>query len=376
MDTDRLVTLLKELIALPSINPAFGGSGEGAVAEYVEAFLKTAGLDPQRQTVADGRHNVYARVGPGDGPAILLEAHMDTVAAEGWFSGSPFEPVEGDGRIFGRGACDTKGSLAVFMALAAHFSRQPELLKQPLIFAATVDEEEKQLGAFRLMEADFQLAGAITGEPTLLDVIHAHKGCLRLTIRTEGVAAHSAFPDRGENAILRMGEVLLRLADYQAELGQREEHPSLGKPTVNPGTVRGGQAVNVVPDDCVLEVDRRLLPSETGREVLKEIQARLADLPKAAVDGAFLDRAGIDTPVDSALASSLGEAVRGEKGDCRFLPAPYMTNATAYAGAGIPSLVFGPGSIAQAHTRDEYIEVEQLGRAFRILADFLGRRPG
>lgn len=374
MDTPDVVRLLKELIALPSINPSFGGTGEAAVADFVEEALRRAGLRPNRQEVFSGRDNVFAHVGAGEEPAILLEAHMDTVAADGWFSGSPFDPVEKEGRIYGRGACDTKASLAVFLAVAAHFARRPDELARPLIFAATVDEEEKQSGAFRLAEAGLVLEGAITGEPTLLDIIHSHKGVLRFTVRTRGVAAHSAFPERGENAILRMGEALQRLAEYGESLARVEPHPVLGRPTVNVGTISGGRAVNVVPDSCVVQVDRRLLPNESGREVWEELRGRLADLPHVEVEPPSLDCGGLDTPADSALAIRLGEAVRREKGEVRYLSAPYMTNATAYAANGVPTVVFGPGDIAQAHTRDEYVEVEQLHAAARVLVDFLRAR--
>lgn len=374
MNESQIVSLLKDLIALPSVNPSFGGTGEGAVADYVEGFLHRAGLQPERQKVFHGRDNIIARVGGGSEPPVLLEAHMDTVAAEGWLSGNPFCPLEQAGRIYGRGACDTKASLAVFMAVAHHFTQNTGRLKQPLVFAATVDEEEKQAGAFRLMETERGLAGAITGEPTRLEIIHAHKGVMRLRIRASGLAAHAAFPERGNNAILQMAPVLGRLATYQAELNHRTAHPSLGRPTVNVGTIRGGQAVNVVPDDCVIDIDRRLLPTEKGETVRREFETLMEGLERVKIEAPYLERSGIDTGQGCDLAVALGEAVRRAEGNCRYSSAPYMTNATAYAEKGIACLVFGPGDIAQAHTRDEFIEISQLGRAFRALVDFLGRK--
>jgi acetylornithine deacetylase/succinyl-diaminopimelate desuccinylase family protein len=365
-----LLPLLKDLIALPSVNPSFGGSGEAAVADYVEAFLRKAGLKPIRQEVFPGRHNVVVQIG-GEGQAVLLEAHMDTVAVEGWHSGSPFDPVEKAGRVYGRGACDTKASLAVFLATAAHFADHPDHLARPLLFAATVDEEECQRGAFRLMETQPDLAGAITGEPTLLDIVHAHKGVMRIQARTTGVAAHAAFPQRGDNAILHMGDVLQRLRQYGLDLGGRSPHPSLGHPTINAGTIRGGQAVNVVPDSCIIDLDRRMLPAETEASVVGELQQLLAGLDRAALEPPYLVRTGIETSPDHPFAARLAAAVRKEKGECSFLVAPYMTNATAYAAAGVPSLVFGPGDIAQAHTKDESVAIAQLDAAFRVLVNFL-----
>ncbi|HLS28820.1 MAG TPA: M20 family metallopeptidase [Opitutales bacterium] len=364
--------LLKDLIAIPSVNPSFDGTGEARIADFVEAFLANAGLQPQRQTVfPDGRDNVFATIGDRTGPAVLLEAHLDTVATEGWLTGSPFEPVEKGGRIFGRGACDTKGSLAVFLTVAAYFAKHPDRLATPLVFAATIDEEDLQTGAFRLMEAGLEFRGAITGEPTLLDIIHAHKGVLRFQVESEGIAAHSAFPEKGENAISKMSSVVSRLDEYARDLKNRLEHPTLGCGTVNIGVIRGGQAVNVVPDSCTIDVDRRLLPDETGETVLAEIRELLSDLDGIKVKEPLLNRLGIDTPKDSPFAIGLADAVRREKGQCEFLSAPYMTNATAYAAAGIPSLVFGPGNITDAHRPDESIEVEQLESAVRILIDFL-----
>ncbi len=377
MDTnaETLPTLLKDLIAIPSVNPSFGGTGEAEVANFVSSALSAAGIEPERQGVLPGgRDNIIGRVGADDGqPAILLEAHMDTVGTEGWHSENPFEPVEKDGRIYGRGACDTKASLAVFLALAEHFSRCPETLRQPLVFAASIDEEDAQSGAFRLMEAGLPIDGAITGEPTRLRIVHAHKGTLRFRVRTAGVAAHSAFPERGKNAIAAMAPVLSRLNEYMRSLAERSPHPGLGRPTANIGLIRGGQAVNVVPDSCAIEIDRRLLPEETGEGAMAEIRRLLMDLPDTIVEEPLVARSGLDTPVDSPVAARLATAISNSEGEALFETAPYMTNATAYAAAGIPSLVFGPGDIAQAHTRDEFIEIDQLIRAFRILKRFLSK---
>jgi acetylornithine deacetylase/succinyl-diaminopimelate desuccinylase family protein len=372
-----LAGLLKDLVALPSVNPSFGGTGEAGVADYVAAFLQRSGIEPTRQPVfPGGRDNVYARMGHLPGPAVLLEAHMDTVDAEGWFSGDPFDPVEKDGRLYGRGACDTKASLAVLLAVAAHFASRPEELRRPFVFAATIDEEEKQTGAFRLMEAGLSLDGAITGEPTLLDIVHAHKGCLRFRIRTSGRAAHGAFPELGDNAVMRMGRVLSLLSEYSRELASRPAHPLLGKPTLNVGTIRGGQSANVVPDSCEIELDRRLLPDEKGREAIEEIENLLAGVEQAAIEPGCQERPGIDTSPEAPLARDLAKAAGDASGGGRFRSAPYMTNAAAYVAAGLPSLVFGPGDIAQAHTRDESVELAQLDEAFRILIRFLGReRP-
>ena len=374
MPVTLLEDQLSELVAIPSVNPGFGGVGEDGVATHVAKFLRQRGLEVEEQEVFPGRRNVVARIEPNElsgRPAVLLESHMDTVAASEWREGDPFIPRIQDGRLYGRGACDTKASLAVMLAVADHFSRHPGELKSPLVFAASVDEEVGQRGAFQLVRSQGALAGAITGEPTRCGIVHAHKGFFRCRLEVRGVAAHSAFPEKGDNAILRMGRVLARVAAYLEELKQRPQHPSLGGATLSVGTIRGGEAINVVPDRCSIELDRRMLPGETEDAVRKEIEGLIGDEDGGAIDEIVV-RPGLNTDPEDPFAAALESAVKSHnQGHCDFEAAPYMTNATAYAAAGIPALVFGPGDIAQAHTDSEFVELAELDKAFSILKTFL-----
>jgi acetylornithine deacetylase/succinyl-diaminopimelate desuccinylase family protein len=361
---------LAEYISIPSVNPALGGTGEAALAERVADDLRGYGADVVLQPVAEGRFNVVAALQVRPGPAVLLEAHLDTVAVgEGW-KRSPFGGAIEQGRVYGRGACDTKGSLVTLLEVFAHFARNPRQLAQPLIFAATIDEEVAQTGAYALMQDHWNLAGAVTGEPSRCGIVHAHKGFVRLTVRTRGRAAHSSRPAEGVNAILRMGEILRRLEDHAVELESRIPHPSLGGGTISVGTISGGSGVNVVPAHCQIQLDRRTLPGESAETVLAELQRQLAGLQDWTLED-VVARPPLFTDPEGPFVRSLRRAIAAGGREPRLEAAPYLTNAVAYAAAGVPAVAFGPGDVALAHRPDEYIEIEDLYVASNILRQWL-----
>jgi len=368
----ELAKLLADLVAMESVNPVFGGPGEGDLSAFVEDWLRRTGADVAVQEVLPGRNNVIAAVRSGSGPALLLDSHLDTVSADTWADGDPFRPEIREGRLFGRGSCDTKASMAVFLYLIAHYASSPTRLSRPLVFAATVDEEDRQTGAYRLLDHDFgvEIGAAVVGEPTLCRLIHAHKGLIRFQLESRGRAAHASSPWLGDNAIVRMGRVLGRLAVLIDELGRRSGHPRLGQPTLSPGTIRGGSAVNVVPDRCLLELDRRLIPGETADGAVDEVLALLDGEPHMTLTRLY-DRPALDTPADAPLVRAFGKAVQAGGRDPRPEVAGYLTNAVAFVERGIPSIVFGPGDVAPAHTDHEFVELEELEAAEHILRHFL-----
>ncbi len=374
----QLIDFHRALVEIPSVNPAFhGGQGEKPLTDFLVQEAARRGFQLHRQEVFPGRENVYARIGAADKPALLLEAHQDTVAIPPAGMEVPTRAeADRQQRTYGRGSCDTKGSLAVFFHLFAEWAKHPEKLPFPIVFASTVDEECNQTGAFRLMEVVGPLAGAIAGEPTEGDIIHAHKGNYRSDWRAFGKAVHSSMPHLGDNAIYRMAESVLRLRTLARELQSRPADPVLGQGSLSVGIIEGGVGVNMVPDSCTIHIDRRTLPSESEDKITQEIiEAITGGEPThfEKINGRF--RKGIHLPTEHPFCEALAMASTSVKGHCEFLKAPFMTNATAYVAAGVPSLVFGPGSIDHAHTKGEYIDWSELDQAEQILRYFVERSP-
>src|SRR5687768_497793 len=258
-------TLLRDLIALPSVNPAFlpagdPRAGEWRVADFLASLAAKAGLPIEFQPVFEGnsrRANLIIRLQPASKPRrrIILAPHLDTVSAEN------FEPRVQNGKLFGRGACDTKGSVAAMFGallnLAASDQRPSET---EILFVGLMDEENGQEGSRTFAKSNLKGDLAIIGEPTELKVVTAHKGDLWLKLVTKGRAAHGARPELGDNAVHQMARVIdLLETKYQTQL-RRRRHSILGSPSINVGAVRGGTQPNIVPDRCEIDIDRRTIP--------------------------------------------------------------------------------------------------------------------
>jgi acetylornithine deacetylase/succinyl-diaminopimelate desuccinylase-like protein len=257
-----------ELIALPSVNPAFlpqnhPQAGEGRVADFLAATAAQAGLDVELQEVLPGRPNVLARLTPAGviRRRVILAPHTDTVPA---FSEDQFAPRLRQGRIYGRGACDTKGSIAAMLGALTALAQSPARpAATEIIFAGVIDEENAQAGSHALAASGLKGDLAIVGEPTRLAVVTAHKGSLWLRLETRGKAAHGACPHLGRNAVHEMARIVdLLETDYARQL-KRRRHPLLGCATVSVGSINGGSQPNIVPAQCQATVDRRTLPGET-----------------------------------------------------------------------------------------------------------------
>jgi succinyl-diaminopimelate desuccinylase len=370
--------LLGELIALPSVNPAFlppGDSlaGELRVADYVVALATRAGLEVERQAVLPGRSNILVRLRPANQitQRVVLAPHMDTVGGEG---PGMFEPRLQGGRMYGRGACDTKGSLAAMLTALLGLAQQPIRPRATeIVLAALVDEENSQLGSRTLGASGFRADLVLVGEPTRLRVVTAHKGDVWLELETRGKAAHGARPELGRNAVHAMAQVVHLLETKYSQQLRQCRHPLLGQPTINVGTIGGGSQPNIVPDRCTIRIDRRTLPGETESSVRREIRsllldagmkARIVSLQKPPCPAMETD---VDLPLVRAFLSAAGQA--------RPLGVDYFCDAAVLAAAGMPSLVFGPGDIAQAHTLNEWIALDQLERSTALLLKFLQSLP-
>jgi acetylornithine deacetylase/succinyl-diaminopimelate desuccinylase-like protein len=290
---------------------------------------------------------------------------MDTVAVDG-MTIPPFEPRIEDGRMFGRGACDTKSSLAAMMvALVRVASDGPP--PRTVVLAAAVDEEYLHGGVARFLQSSGPVASAVIGEPTGLRVVVAHKGALRVRVITRGVSAHSSNPDSGVNAIYRMARVVRALEDFAEALGGREPHPLVGRPTLSVGTISGGNAVNVVPDRCEIMVDRRLIPGETPDGAYEEI-ADLLDGLLGRDDEMMhtLKDCAVETDAGAPIVKLAREAVRAGGVEDEPMGVAYCTDGCDFAERGVPLVVLGPGDIAQAHTAEEWIEIAQVEQAAEV----------
>ena len=417
----RTEKLLAELIALPSVNPAFvpksavgtrgprgrpAGSasrpylcyGEKNVADFLATVAARAGLEVEFQKVLPGRSNVIARLLPPGKirQTILLAPHLDTVGADD----SQFVPRRKNGRLYGRGACDTKGSVtAMLTALCELANMKSRPQETEIVFAGLVDEENAQIGSRAFVGQASSLSSerdsasrkklctgfasegrqdarptlAIVGEPTRLQVVTAHKGSLWLQLETRGRAAHGATPQLGKNAVHEMARIVdLLETDYAARL-RRRRHPLLGSATVNVGTIRGGEQPNIVPDRCAITIDRRTLPGETESGVRREIAAmlRAKKLPAKISSTKLAPCLPLETNPKLPLVRQFLRSV----GQTRPMGVDFFCDAAVLSEGGIPSVVFGPGDIAQAHTSDEWISLASLERGKNLLLNFLKSLP-
>jgi acetylornithine deacetylase/succinyl-diaminopimelate desuccinylase-like protein len=370
--------LLRELIALPSVNPAFlpaghPHAGEQRVADFLAALTARTGLDVEFQAVFPGRANLVARLRPPGKikHTVLLAPHLDTVNVA---DEKQFKPTRRAGRLYGRGACDTKGSVAAFVSAICELARGKD--RPPateIVFLGLVDEENGQAGSRAFAKNGFKADLAIVGEPTGCKAVTAHKGSVFVEITTHGQAAHGATPQFGRNAVHAMARVVEFLeTDYRKRL-QRRRHPLLGHGTVNVGSICGGTQPNIVPDRCGIGVDRRTLPGETERSVCREIAALLrAQKLDAQVSSARLAPC---LPLETDAKLPLVRQFLRSAGQSRPVGVHYFCDAAVLSAGGIPSVVFGPGDIAQAHTADEWVSSAQLEQARAQLLAFLKSLP-
>lgn len=376
--------LLRDMIAIPSVNPMRANSGESVeegMANFIETVLAGARIDCERQTVAEGRDNVIGIVHSTTRKVngLMLNSHMDTVPVDN-MSIQPFDPVIENGRVFGRGSCDAKASIASMLSAVIEYANQPERAA-PVVFAAMADEEFAFSGSWKLIEKSWPVSACVVGEPTMLRRVIAHKGIARWRIEVHGLSAHGATPELGRNAVYDGARVALALEEYAQQLAEKESHPRLGHPTLNVGKVAGGHSVNIVPDKCVFELERRLLPGEDGQQAVAHCEQFLLESLGPSVqltfEAPYLIDPAMETSSDAELVASLARAQQEKLGFVGELAgANYGTDGSKLSRAGIQTVVCGPGDIAQAHTANESIEIEQLDLATRMYGHLLANWNG
>ena len=398
------VELLQQLIQIPSVNPMghdIRGPqiGEARLTDFLQDQIEGLSLPWLRQRVDPGRDNLMALL-RGDPPIqdggefLLWDVHQDTVPVDG-MTIDPFGGDVRDGRVYGRGACDVKGSMTAMLATISRVvqTKAKSRHSPTIAIAFTVNEEcgftgveacchlmqQKEMQDATIVGGTISPAemfprlpdAAIVAEPTEFKVVVAHQGVVRLRCHTIGRAAHTSRPEVGINAIYGMAQIVQTIERLHVALQENgPSHPLCGRPTACVSTIHGGVGINTVPERATIEIDRRIGPNERPGKAYEDISrliAEQADVGRCRVelDPPLMQSRGLSDKQNQTLAKSLSSLV--EKRGCpgELIGVPYATDAAAIAATGVPTVVFGPGSIAQAHTADEFIE----GDAIQLATD-------
>lgn len=370
-----VVALTRALVAVPSVNPDLeaGGSGEEEAAHLCAGLLAAWGLEVEVSSWAPGRTSVVGRVGRG-APSLILNGHLDTVGVTG-MSIPPFEPVLEGGRLWGRGSCDMKGGVAAILSVARALARSGGPERGTLTVVLTSDEEHASRGLKALLGEGLSGDAAIVCEPTSLEVMPANKGFAWWTLQCRGRAAHGSRPDEGRDAIRMAGRFLAGLDRIEAELESESPHPLLGRASIHAGTIRGGTAPSVYPARCDVVVEARTLPGKSPDDLDAALEALRVEVastdPEVTVSlEAGLRRPPGELPGDHPLVAGLLDACRAEGIPAWVGGMSAWVESAWFLEAGIPSLCFGPGSIRQAHTADEFVPEGELRPCAAVLERF------
>ncbi|RCK69260.1 M20 family peptidase [Desertihabitans brevis] len=368
--TDALdvVALTQQLVAVDSTNP---GGDEVAALDVLGGWFAARGLQVEVDRYRDGHANLVVPVDFGPGPTLMLNSHIDVVPAGSGWRQPPFAPSVVDGRLYGRGSADAKGSLAAMAVALLQLVEERAELDGTVVFTAVGDEEAGSTGARHLVQG-LHPDACVVGEPTGLQLLSAHKGSVRPVVEVRGVPAHAATPHQGVNAVEGAALLLGRLRRLSEQLLERN-HPLTGGPTMTPVLIDGGEAPNAVPERCRITLDRRLVPGESDADALAEVQQVLdsftAEHPRwqASVVACAPSTGGpSETPRDHPFVATALAAMEsvGERTDLGGLVV--NCDMTTFRAADIPTVVVGPGTLAVMHAIDEHVEVDQLQRAVAV----------
>ncbi len=365
------VALARALIQIDSRNPSItpDSPGEDACALALASVLDDWGFSVEVAKVAPGRSNVVARVGPSDAPALMLNGHLDVVGVEGMVH-DPFGAEVRDNRIYGRGSADMKGGLAAICAAAV--SVPISKAKRQILITAVVDEEHESLGMRALLASGVRADAAIITEPTRLAICPAHRGFAWIDVALRGRAAHGSRYDIGVDAITHAGLLLTELEQLERTRDSGPRHPLLGRGSLHASKIRGGVGMSTYPEVCDLAIERRTLPGEPPDQAIREItdackrvKARHSSFDaRVTLSTAQLPS---DVALDAPIVKRLRSAIEQENVPVRIEGLSAWTDAALLNEAGIPAICFGPGDIALAHAAEEFVPVEEIDLATRVL---------
>lgn len=374
IDTAYTLQTLLDLVRINSVNPNLvpDAPGEAAIGDYVAAALRQMGLEVTVEELAPRRVNVVGRLkGRGNGRSLLLNAHLDTVGAGGM--ADPFTPVLRNGRLYGRGTQDMKGSLAAMLGAMKALAESGQTLPGDVLFSAVADEEYTSAGSDALVR-HLRADAAIVTEPTELRLCLAHRGFVWFEVETFGRAAHGSRYQEGIDANLRMGRFLVALEKLAEELPTRPPHPLAGPPSLHAALLQGGSEISVYSPYCQLKVERRTAPGETVAGTTAELQAIIAQLAAAdptfqATARPFFHRDPLATPPDAPIVAAVGQAITAVLGRPPALAgASFWTDAAIFSAAGIPSVVLGPTG-GGLHSDEEWVEIQSVYDLAQILTE-------
>ena len=368
---EELFQILQDLVALNTENPP---GREEPAARFIAELLERNGIESEFQWAAPERPNLIARLkGCSPGPSIIYNGHLDVVPAGSGWTHAPFEGTIAGGRLYGRGAADMKAGVAAMLYAAVVLKRLGVPFAGEIILFFNVDEERLNLGMNAFLAQEVHAQYAVVGEPTGLKLCIGHLGCSRFKLQTRGTPGHTSVVTHPDNAIYKMAKRIAALERLDQVIRQRT-HPVLGRGSLTVSTIKGGTAVNIVPEFCEVEIDRRTFPDETLDTVRAEIDAclRNASTPDEAaytlesyqsVPATLIDR---QAPLVKRLAAAMRRIQQAEPMITSFeatCEAPFLSIQK-----GIPTVIFGPGDLKQAHIADEYVDLEAVEQAAKIYA--------
>lgn len=377
IDASYMTEVLARMVQIDSRNPqlAAGAPGEGELAAYVAARMVELGLEVETEVLGEGRINVVGIWrGTGRGRSLMLNGHLDTVGVDGM--AEPFSGVVRDGKLFGRGSYDMKGSLAAMLAATRALRERQVVLAGDVLLTAVADEEYASIGTEAIARR-YRADAAIVTEATGMEIVCAHRGFVWYEVVVTGHSAHGSLYDVGIDANMRMGRFLAELETLEVELRTaRPSHPLTGSPSLHAATLHGGSGLSTYAERCTLRIERRLNPGETEAQATRELQGILDRL--AAADPTFqatltpiFSRTPMEAPTDAPIVRLVDEVVSRRSGR----PATYAgmrgwTDAAILSDAGIPTLLLGPFGDG-AHAAEEWVDLGSLVDFADVLAEIV-----